>query len=350
METFVEVLEENFDTIAKGEINEEKQTLIDLQSLLALINHFIKVFEICIRNEQGIINYKDYFITDEKEESFKILMTFGGQLVYKIRTLLLKEEIDYILGGYDSKNNQLKQAIITQPEILNNLKASLTDESVQLQSSLENINNLTEVSKHINELWNQIKELSDYEQENDFNYDNPIPKEEHNYYQKIHPDKKIFMRYATENDKKIRYGYYSIDNKYSFFNDGWLFEWFNAYIRQGHIEKLKKSLFEEKSLGDMMQKIDNVRGYRGGDFKDIEGRQFQVKFKNLKVISFKSIITVLNSIKKTLQSYYNLKRKTEKSKSKVIKDLVTLFTTQNRAQIDKATIQTIQDVVSFDKK
>ena len=282
-------------------------------------------------------------------------MTFGGQLVYQIRSLLLKENIDYFLGGQSSDGSQLYTKVIPQSVILNNLIANLETGAVLLNSELEQFTNQDKVAKHINFLWQQVQYLSDISYSNleaqqdkkilAYTFVNKSGKTirvYRHFYQKPSSDENVFMRYANQRTKKRKYGYYMIDNKMSFFNNGWLYEWFEEYINQQGFSKLCSSLIDHQSLSVMMKKTDTVAGYKGGDFT-IGKQQIQAKFKNLRVISFKSIIGVLTRLQENLSLY--ITETSQEKKDKTIEKLAQIFVADNIEKINKSTTNTALNVV-----
>ena len=304
---------------------------------------------------------------NDKSQEFLELMTFGGQLVYKIRTLLLKEEIDYLLGGYDAENNLLKEKRISQSVALNNMKASISANAVLLENELEKVKNLDKVANHVTKLWHQIKELSDYES---FDYTKAFTEKvpytfvtkngeqmigERKFYQKPENDQQIYMRWQDGRKKAKRYGYYKKNNNYSFFNDGWLYEWFSSYVnkyKQGY-NKLARSL-NKGSLSVMMQKMDSTAGYKGGDITISEGlirHQIQVKFGNLRVISFKSIVKVLTTVKNSFEILYGEKQYSKKIKKEAIQELAQLFASDNNKKINQSAenvaIKKIKEIIKI---
>lgn len=344
----IEKLKKDFEELKGKSTVDSKKLLIILQKFLNILKKIAIIENYSLQsnlNGDLIVSNKTLFLE---------LMTFGGQLVYEIRSLLLQEDIDYLLGGWDSEHQTLKQSKKSQSEILANMTASLSNGAIMLNKELENTDRLDKVAKHINDLWVQMKKLSDYES---FDYTTVIPinvpytyynkyteKNEistRKFYPKPEADTQVYMRWQDGRTKAKRYGYYKMGNYYSFFNDGWLYEWFSTYIHQNSYNKLRKALFEHHSLSVMMQKQDNVAGYKGGDFvtnkQGLTKQQFQAKFQNLKIISFDSIVKVLTKLQENLELYNSAEKEKQ---NEAIVQLVNLFVNQNNKQINDSAAKT----------
>ena len=355
IDSFIDDLKKSYDELEKMEKDSGQ---VDATVLLQLINSFLEVLKQIVTIEGRQLKYNtDDLVVSDKNQAFLQLMTFGAQLVYRIRTLLLKEDIDYYIGGQDPSGKQLYQKYMPQSAILPALKANLSSGAVLLDAEIEKIENLDKVASHINFLWQQIQYLSDVS-----SFDNKSATKDitlysytfvnksgkninvyRHYYQKPSDDTRVFIRYQNQRTKKNKLSYYDINGRMSFFNQGWLYEWFSEYLNQEHgYTTLFSSLVEDKSLSVMMKKTDTVAGYKGGDFA-IGKQQVQAKFGNLRVISFKSIVTVLTSLQDGLQAY--VAAMSEENKDKAIAQIAQIFAADNIEQINKAGTQVILDNV-----
>lgn len=351
MNSFIDDLKKSYDELEKMEKDSGQ---VDAIVLLQLINSFLEVLKQIVTIEGRQLKYNtDDLVVSDKNQAFLQLMTFGAQLVYRIRTLLLKEDIDYYIGGQDPSGKQLYQKHIPQSTILPALKANLSSGAVLLDAEIEKIENLDKVASHINFLWQQIQYLSDVS-----SFDNKSSAKDitlysytfvnksgkninvyRHYYQKPSDDTRVFIRYQNQKTKKNKLSYYDINGRMSFFNQGWLYEWFSEYLNQEHgYTTLFSSLIEDKSLSVMMKQTDTVAGYKGGDFT-IGKQQIQAKFGNLRVISFKSIVTVLTSLQDGLQAY--VIAVSEENKDKAIAQIAQIFAADNIEQLNKASTQVI---------
>ena len=351
MDSFIDDLKKSYDELEKMEKDSGQ---VDAIVLLQLINSFLEILKQIVTIEGRQLKYNtDDLVVSDKNQAFLQLMTFGAQLVYRIRTLLLKEDIDYYIGGQDPSGKQLYQKHIPQSTILPMLKANLSSGAVLLDAEIEKIENLDKVASHINFLWQQIQYLSDVS-----SFDNKSSAKDitlysytfvnksgkninvyRHYYQKPSDDTRVFIRYQNQKTKKNKLSYYDINGRMSFFNQGWLYEWFSEYLNQEHgYTTLFSSLVEDKSLSVMMKQTDTVAGYKGGDFT-IGKQQIQAKFGNLRVISFKSIVTVLTSLQDSLQAYVTAV--SEENKDKAIAQIAQIFAADNIEQLNKAGTQVI---------
>lgn len=355
MNSFIDDLKKSYNELEQIEKNSGQ---VDATALLQLINSFLEMLKQIVIIEGHQLKYnKEDLVVSNKSQAFLQLMTFGAQLVYRIRTLLLKEDIDYYIGGQDPSGNQLYQKHVPQSTILSALNANLSAGAVLLDAEIEKIENLNKVAQHINFLWQQVQYLSDVSI-----FDNKSAAKDillysysfvdksgknrnvyRHYYQKPSDDTRVFIRYQNQRTKKDKLSYYDIDGKMSFFNQGWLYEWFSEYLNQEHgYTNLFSSLIEDKSLSVMMKKTDTVAGYKGGDFT-IGKQQIQAKFGNLRVISFKSIITVLTSLQDNLKAY--IMATSEEEKDKAISQVAQIFAADNIEQLNKAGTKVILDNV-----
>lgn len=353
--SFIDDLRKSYDELEKMEKGSGQ---VDPTALLQLISSFLEILKQIVTIEGHQLKYNaDDLVVSNKSQAFLELMTFGAQLVYRIRTLLLKEDIDYYIGGQDPSGNQLYQKHVSQSNILPALKANLSAGAVLLDAEIEKIENLDKVVQHINFLWQQIQYLSDVS-----SFDNKSAAKDitlysytfvnksgkninvyRHYYQKPSDDTKVFIRYQNQRTKKNKLSYYDLNGTMSFFNQGWLYEWFSEYLNQEHgYTTLFQSLIEDKSLSVMMKKTDTVAGYKGGDFT-IGKQQIQAKFGNLRVISFKSVVTVLTSLQDGLKAY--LEAVSEEEKNKAISQVAQVFAADNVEQLNKSGTQVILDNV-----
>ena len=329
---------------------------INCQELLAILKLFIDTLERIKVIEQGKLKYNsDDLIIEGTDSAFLQFMIFGAELVYKIRSMLLQEDIDYYLGGY-TDDGALAEKKVEQSEILKNLTANLKEGEILLKSEMEKFEDSNKIAAHLNNLWIQVQTLADYS--NVSSKTSPPPEEipatrnTQNgnketyfklYYQKTSYDTNVYIRYRGGQENTEKDGYYKLQSgKYSFFNQGWLYEWFREYVsQQGGYTRLKNSL-EQNSLSVMMKKIDNAPGYTGGDFV-VGKKQIQAKFGNLKIISFNSIAKVLITLKENLEIYNSV----EKScKEESVNKIVRLFTQSNTEKINRSYTRRVDSVLN----
>ena len=104
-----------------------------------------------------------------------------------------------------------------------------------------------------------------------------------------------------------------------YFIAGLLYEWYMEYITSSEYaeEKLQKQL-QNHTIGVLIQPVDRVEGYKGGDYIDqITMSQVQAKFGNKKMISFVSIKTVYDEISIILSQLLSQEKNIQEIEKKV---------------------------------
>lgn len=341
-------LEQNFTEFNQN--FQQKQNKI--QDLLNIINSFLTI----LKSLQGITMASQatvrgfwsfsYNLIPEQESLFAEIMIFGAQLVFKIRSLLLDENIDYLLGGM--VGDSLAEKVVTQDQVLSSMSANIKEEAVLLDRELESFNDQNKVNNAINQLWQRVQTLADFTNIGHLSGQHSKKVSVYSYtfttasgterrvnkqfYGNTQPDNNVYMRYVDGRKKAQKLGYYKKNNFYTFYNQGWLYQWFNDKIKnistQVEMNKLMQSL-NQGSISDFIQKMDHVPGYQGGDVW-IKGLQYQLKFNNLKIISFNSIFNVLKHLQIILQKAQN---EEEKNKEEIGKLLINLYVDKNSPKI-----------------
>lgn len=283
----------------------------------------------------------------------KQIMQMGAIYIFEVRHFLLNDEIEFSIGGLytdkESGQTSLAEKRLSQREMLQSIRASLSSKAVVLQGSLENFTSY-EVEKNniLIQLWNQVLEATDV---SDFTYTKGIttkcllPGKRTRFYQNPNADQQVWLRFVGKSHRIMTY--YLKNGQANFFNKGWLYEWFRSYtITEEHINNLQNSL-ARGSVEPMMEKMDSVAGYKGGDYSlgDNKG-SVQAKYGNDQIISFTSILRVIFEINEILLLYKDQNLQNLEKMAKQLFDLFTDSTTQKSLTlgVDK-TIERILSVI-----
>ena len=334
------------DIILEG-VNLEQTSIVDIFNL---INNLEQLITTVMQTSDNQRAYR-YSFKEMRKNTFKQVMMVGGMVIFKLRQFLLQESIIFSLGATDEYGS-LYERQITQDELFQKIgngqrmamRSSLSSHALMLSRSLETFNqntasNFTQVGQ-LN-LWPKILKLA---------FEGPAIKGQGNdetdsrpsYYQKDSLDKNVYIRYS-EGKRQLRLHYYGKKEK-QFFNRGWLYEWYMEYIAQSpeHEQMLLNSL-QKGSLAPLFygKSMESIEGYRGGDYSTAQGQQVQAKYQNQQIITFTSILTVIQQIKSALalwmgnqdtnalsQEFVNLFTSNDASLNKLNKDYNTIIENQ----------------------
>lgn len=287
-------------------IQQIKQIGINLENLIKQYIDF-KTIDIKKTNTrrysfQSLNNKNDRLYVDQ-------ILKMSTAFIFELRYFLLADEIIFSIGGLykdESQTTFLAEKRLNQREMLKNIRASLSSKAMVLSGSLENFKS-DDVRKESNivKMWNQVLEMTDT---SDFKYNSSSPYKIFNtnnknrrFYQNPNADKSVWLRYVTKAHNQLNY--YLLSDGMSFFNNGWLYEWFQSYtVTQEHIDNLANSL-NKGSVKPIISRMDSVAGYKGGDYKAANGRSIQAKYGNDQIISFTSILQVIFDINTILSNY-----------------------------------------------
>ena len=276
-----------------------------------------------------------------RKNTFKQITLIGALLVFRVRQFLLQESIIFSLGATDDKG-QLFERQITQDELFEKigeqrlkLRSSLSSHAIMLSKSLERYN--SENFRQVGELnlWPSVLKLA---------FGGPREKDNGNdiegrpkFYQKDNADKNVYVRYS-EGKRQILQYYYD-RNKLTYFNRGWLYEWYMEYLSgDPRNESILAQSIRSNSLAPLFEghSIDSVEGYKGGDYISATGQQMQAKYFNQQIITFTSIITVLKEMQNIFTIWkngYNIEKASE-SFAKLFTDDATVIERLNTTYSD----------------
>lgn len=251
-------------------------------------------------------------------EDYSNLQIAGTKFLFNLRTMLLNEEISFKVGAIDD-DMKLKEKVYSQQELLNTnsnyLISSISQQAILLQASLEKAKNLDEISNQtVIDTWRKILELSenpdfDYEaSKSQVAYANWLTNS--NKQRQIFPQRKqdynVYIGFAGPRGKEKQIYYYNLNDKYQYYNRGWLYEWFvDKMDNSGFLQQLASEV-ADGSFKSLVGKTDNVRGLRGGDVvKEENGilKQYQIKYGNRQIITFTSIKRTVNNIQESIKKY-----------------------------------------------
>lgn len=293
-----------------------------------LVKKFINI-KILKNNKISFQNFK--FLDQNNKDFTNEIMLMGTIYIFELRNFLLKDEIYFSIGGLyedkDTGNTVLAEKFLSQKEMLQSIRSSLSSKAVILQGHLENFKSQDIIQNStLIQMWNQILNLTDI---SDFKYYKGIstkcliPGKRTRFYQNPNADDSVWLRFVGKSHRIITY-YLKSNGEVSFFNKGWLYEWFKSFVlTQQHINNLQNSL-SKGSIEPIVQKMDSVAGYKGGDYS--LGNQLgsvQAKYGNDQIISFTSILRVLFEINEILQLY---KTQEPQDLEKMANQLFDLFT------------------------
>lgn len=251
-----------------------------------------------------------YSYKNMRKNTFKQVMMVGGMVIFKLRQFLLQESIIFSLGATDEYGS-LYERQLTQDQLFQKIgnsqrmamRSSLSSHALMLSRSLETFNqntisDFTQVGQ-LN-LWPKILKLAFEGPGIKGKGDDEITSKPE-YYQKDSLDKNVYIRYS-EGKRQLRLHYYGKKEK-QFFNKGWLYEWYMEYISQSpeHELMLLNSL-QRGSIAPLFENktMESIEGYRGGDYATAQGQQVQAKYQNQQIITFTSILSVIQQIKAAL--------------------------------------------------
>lgn len=284
----------------------------------------------------------------------KQFMQMGAIYIFEVRHFLLDDEIIFSVGGlYSDKNGgtaKLAEKRLSQREMLQSIRASLSSKAIVLEGSLEKfVPENVEKNSLLIQMWNQILEATDV---SDFTYTRGIttrcllPGKKTRFYQNPNADQQVWLRFVGKSHRIITY--YLKNGEVNFFNKGWLYEWFRAYtITEEHINNLQNSL-AHGSIEPIIRKMDSVAGYKGGDYS-LGNRvgSVQAKYGNDQIISFTSILRVIFEINEILELY---KTKNPQDLEMMAKRLFDLFTDPSTEQsLSLGVDQTIDRILQIIK-
>lgn len=318
---FVQELYEIVSDTFKQEIEsivQNQKVFTNAELLLKLCEIFRNKVEIKKQERLawGKYRYMAYSFTkkDSVENSDTDLMVYGAQLIYTMRKFLNDgEEIVFHMASKDSNGKHLADAYIPQAEILRNLH-QVGQKGIGLtkviQKELTTKDQFRNKDMSFSTMWKMIEYLADpmYKKEESKEKMVQVGQDKkgdpYYAYQSIKKDFQVYISFKGKNHVK----YYDLVGNRSdliSFNNGWLFEWFDAIYNSGDEESLievKESL-KRGSLQPLFFNKDYIPGTKQGDYKNAQGIQVQNKYGNLKIISYNNILKILDEFTNLLRLF-----------------------------------------------
>ena len=334
-ENFEFISMETFKSIVGRSVN--KEDLANIYS--SQISFADSLLQMCNVYEKMMLNKND----NVKRNAYRL----GANIIFNLRKFLLEEDIILSIGATTVENEELK---IYEGNITDILKDK-SKYSVGLgeKGGLSVLNKLQNLQlkednneAQRNAIWKRIldaKSLTGPYKDFEAIESNSIG--EH-MMSKGESFIKLYKRNLRLPDSNVLYGYrnkeiltYYQADSIRFLNEGYMFEHFMRKWELADDEQRK--YIEMRSLGDhpvsiAADKWDTIAGYKGGDYRDLAGRQMQAKYNKQEFIKTTTITNVMQEIKQLLETrkndYLNLGN-----------DLVRLFTDEKnmdfRGSLDK---------------
>lgn len=272
------------------------------------------------------------------EEIYK----FGFLIIKSTREFLLQESIDYIIGATSPDGTGLSFEKISSKDLFNHIEIDLNNEIIQLESNIEKYNP-DKRNKRYSNSWSKVLK---YGIHNKYNAkiieripQSKNPKETREIYRTTDPDTNVYIGFSG----KLKLYYYNRVVDFLNYNKGWLFEWYMAYVTNGHYFEMIQSLQKpDEQLFDLMwnSSRENISGVKGGDF--IWGKQqYQAKMNNQQIITFKQIKKVVKDIQNNINKYSNIN--TDQNKEKMAKGFMDIFT--HKETLNKSYDKTLNGIL-----
>lgn len=265
----------------------------------------------------------------------KEVYSLGTRLVFTLRSFLLQSEILFTIGAISPDGKQLSTSTYSQDEILNNLNINLKNSQVELSYALEKFD--SEKLDTYSSLWPKILAAANVEWNNGNGIDEKrlyvTSKNKKKYiYSKKGIDTNVWVRYYMRRKQRV-FAYYYDKGGFDLvaYNKGWLYEWFQEYVQNIDNAQELQAAFTNGSktpLKGMMSgaERENIPGYKGGDYQLANGRWAQAKYGNKRIITFKSICSVVDNVLKFIEQY---EKGANYSKEQLATDLTKTFTDVN---------------------
>lgn len=251
--------------------------------------------------------------TDLSKEAENELMVYGAKLIYLLRTFINDESINFHMASFDANHKYKADAFIPQEQILKNLSA-VKKNAVGVSSSVQKylIDNNQRIMQNKREnLWKRVEYLSEplYKPGRNISkidMQKNKNKKAHWAYQNQKKDILIYLKFSGNHLEK----YYDVDgtgklDSLQHFNNGWLWEWYNAILYGGTEDQYlyTNSYIKRGSIQPIIQNKDFTPGTKQGDFKTITGQQIQSKYGNEKIISFNNIRSIIYNLEIALSAF-----------------------------------------------
>lgn len=264
------------------------------------------------------------------------LLIYGARLIYQLRSFLTQEEIIFHIG-VKSQGKYSNSAKIPQSVIMENFTALGGNKravglTYQLEKQLTQANSNDTV--HFINKWKRIELLASVSPKDSYiesgMYIQDKSEKAFQLLQKKTADMKVYYtikQLPGEGDRKaIRSKYYNLESGMYGFNDGWLWEWYDTIYNSKDaftILNIHHSI-DAGDLEPLFLTSDNIPGIKQGDYLSRMGQQVQDKYNNEKIISYNSIIEIMNELTNLLRTYV-LEGQSEMAANKLTNYLQTKF-------------------------
>lgn len=241
----------------------------------------------------------------------KQLMVYGAQLIYLLRSFITNEDIVFHMASKDSQGKYQADAFIPQNQVLQNLSALQNEAvgvSLALQKELIQNNQKDFMELKRENLWKRVEYLSQATYRSGRNINkidmrSAQAKKAHWAYQSQKKDNAIYLKFSGSHVER----YYDVSGAgkregLQHFNNGWLWEWYNAILYGGSDAEYAEATASIKrgSLLPIIQNKDYTPGTKQGDFQALSGQQIQSKYSNTKIISYNNIRHIMYKLESVL--------------------------------------------------
>lgn len=320
--------------ILRQEIEQVKNESSDLtaaQQLLALCEIFTNKVTFFKNSRTTSMRRKNNVEVERSD-----LLVYGARLIYQLRSFLTQEEIIFHIG-VKSQGKYSNSAKIPQSVVMENFTAlggnkKAVGLTYQLEKQLTQANSNDTV--HFINKWKRIELLASVSPKDPYiesgMYIKDKSEKAFQLLQKKTADMKIYYtikQLPGEGDRKaIRSKYYNLESGMYGFNDGWLWEWYDTIYNSKDATTIL-NIHHSIDAGDLEPLFltsDNIPGIKQGDYLSRMGEQVQDKYNNEKIISYNSIIEIMNELTNLLRVYV-LEGQSEIAASKLTNYLQTKF-------------------------
>lgn len=331
--------------LAGEEFNKEE--VRELKNPIENILFLCKIYDKIIRQYLTTKN-KPNELAKKNKDDFLSIQLYGARLLYSIRSFLLKEDIEFLLGD-KPPDGELVEKVVPQTYMLKNLRGSLSQEALLLNHQIKELNTFKLTNASIASMWADILQYGI------FDYDDSWKKTKGHYkmiqkrsssgkrpiYQHKEKDTDAYIGFAGR-QKIFYYG-----DKNLFYNQGWLFEWFRSmtYEADNVTMTFLENLLEghDHPLFFIINNLDNVQGLQGGDFVSNLGQQVQAKYMNQQIISFYNIRKSLSEVIEILTTFIN-GIKGQADKEELSKNIAKVFSSEE-TRINKSYTEVLNQIL-----
>ncbi len=313
------------------QVKKESNDLTAAQQLLALCEIFTN--KVIFSKNSSTTSMRRKKNTEVERSD---LLVYGARLIYQLRSFLTQEEIIFHIG-VKSQGKYSSSAKIPQSVVMENFTAlGGSKKAVGLTYKLEK--QLTQANSndtmHFINKWKRIELLASVSPKDSYTesgmYIQDKSEKAFQLLQKKTADMKVYYtikQLPGEGDRKaIRSKYYNLESGMYGFNDGWLWEWYDTIYNSKDATTIL-NIHHSIDAGDLEPLFltsDNIPGIKQGDYLSRMGEQVQDKYNNEKIISYNSIIEIMNELTNLLRVYV-LEGQSEMAANKLTSYLQTKF-------------------------